>query len=147
MPAVFDRPAVPEGSEQGLGSSAQALDLLADLLLLYSLTGAIAADGDDRRLARSLLHHPLRCWNGRQGPDDVTAPFAFPLAGAPRDPPAVGEPIADQSKTPAGQAFYGDQEVGTALDEVEEKGRFACSASASTNTNSTSTATISCRKT
>jgi hypothetical protein len=46
------------------------------------------------------------------------------------DPAAVGEAIFDQPKSLAAAVFDRNQEVCTALGEIEEKGRFACSASA-----------------
>ena len=90
----------------------------------------MATHGDDRRTARPLLHHPVRRRHRPQLPSDVTTSLDFPVAGAPGDPAAVGEPIADQLEPFAAPVFDGDQEVGAALGEVEEKGRFACSASA-----------------
>ena len=59
---------------------------------------------------------------------DATAPLDFPLAGAPGESPAVGEPITDQKKPSAATAFDRDQEVGASLGKGEEKGRWACSA-------------------
>ena len=146
MPAVLDRPALPDGAEQGLGASPQTGDIVTGLVLRLALAGAMAAHSDDRRAARPLLHHPLRCRHGPEGPGDVTAPFDFPLGGAPGDPPAVGEPVSDQPKPFAAPVFDGDQEVGAALGEVEEKGRFACSASACTSTPSSSIASSSWRR-
>jgi len=146
VPAVLDRPALPDGSEQGLGTSAQTRDVVTGLVLWLALAGAMAAHGDDRCAARPLLHHPLRCRHSPQAPGDVTAPFDFPLAGAPGDPAAVGESITDQPKPLAAAVFNGDQEVGAALGKVEEKGRFACSASACTSTPSSSTASSSWRR-
>lgn len=146
VPAVLDQPALPDGFEQGLGPSAQTRDVVTGLVLRLALAGAMAAHGDDRRAARPLLHHPLRSRHGPHVPGDVAAPFDFPLARAPGDPPAVGEPVSDQAKSPAAAVFDGDQEVGAALGEVEEKGRFACSASACTSTPSSSTASSSWRR-
>jgi hypothetical protein len=88
---------------------------------------------------RSLLHDPLQCRHDPERPGDVTAPFDFPLAGAPGEPPAVGEPISDQAKPVAATVFDGDQEVRAALGEVKEKGLFACSAPACTSTPSSCT--------
>ena len=77
---------------------------------------------------------------------DATAPLDFPLAGAPGESPAVGEPIADQPKPFAGLLFDGDQEVGVAMGEVEEKGRFAYSAFTVASFPSSSTASRSGRR-
>jgi hypothetical protein len=52
------------------------------------------------------------------------------VTGLPGCTTTVGEPITDQLKPFAATVFDGDQEVGVALGEVDEKGRFACSASA-----------------
>ena len=46
---------------------------------------------------------------------------------------AIGEPIADDAKPFAATVLGRDQEVGATLLEVDEKGRFACSASAWTS--------------
>jgi hypothetical protein len=146
MPAVLDRPALPDGFEHGLGASAQTRDVVTGLVLRLALAGAMAAHGDDRRAARPLLHHPLRSRHRPQAPGDVTAPLDFPFAGAPGDPAAVGEPVSDQAKSLAAAVFDGNQEVGAALGEVKEKGRFACSASACTSTPSSSTASSSWRR-
>jgi hypothetical protein len=61
VPAVLDRPALPNGSEQGLCSSAQTRDVVTSLVLRLALAGVMAAHSDDRRAARPLLYHPLRC--------------------------------------------------------------------------------------
>ncbi len=90
----------------------------------------MAAHSDDLCAARPPLHHPLRCRHGPQVPDHVATPFDLPLAGAPGDSAAVGEPVSDQAKSFAAAVFDGDQEIGAALGEVEGKGRFACSAAA-----------------
>jgi hypothetical protein len=90
----------------------------------------MAAHGDDRRAARPLLHHPLRRRHRPEAPGDVSAPFHLPVTGLPGCTTTVGEPITDQLKPFAAPVFDGDQEVGVALGEVEEKGRFACNASA-----------------
>ena len=130
VPTVLDRPALPDGPEQGLGASAQTRDVVTSFVLWLALADAITAHGDDRCAARPLLHHPLRCRHRPQLPGNVTASLDFPLAGAPGDPAAVGEPIANQAKPFAASMFDGDQEVGAALGEVNEKERFACRASA-----------------
>lgn len=62
------------------------------------LADAMAAHGDDCRAAGPLLHHPLWCRHRPEAPGDVAATFNFLLAGEPVDPPAVVEPIADQTK-------------------------------------------------
>ena len=130
VPAVLDRPALPDGSEQGLGTCAQTRDVVTGLVLRFAITDAMAAHGDDRGAARPLLRHPLRCRHRPQLPGDVTASLDFPVDGAPGGPGAIGEPIADQLKPFAAPVIDGDQEVGAALGEVEGKGRFACGASA-----------------
>ena len=99
VPAVLDRPTLADGFEHGLGTSAQTLDVVTGLVLRLALAGAMVAHSGNRRAARLLLHHLLRCRHGPDGPGDVTAPFDFPLGGAPGDPPDVGEPIADQPKS------------------------------------------------
>ena len=130
VPAVLDAPALPDGFEQSLGAGAQTRDVVTGLVLRLALADPMATHGDDRRAAGPLLYHPVRRWHRPQLPGDVAAPFDFPLAGAPGDSAAVGEPVSDQAKSLAAAVFDGDQEVGVALGEVEEKGRFACSASA-----------------
>ena len=99
VPSVLDRPALPYGPEQGLGASAQTRDVVTGFVLWLALADAMSAHGDDRCAARPLLHHPLRYRHRPQVPGDVTASLDFPLAGAPGDPAAVGEPIANQPKS------------------------------------------------
>jgi len=91
---------------------------------------AMAAHSDDRRAARPFLHHPLRRRHRPEAPGDVAPPFHLTVTGLPGWTTTVGEPITDQLKPFAAAMFDGDQEVGVALGEVDEKGRFACSASA-----------------
>ena len=100
-------------------------------------------NGDDRGAAGPLLHHPSRRWHGPQGPDDVAPVTDFMVTGFPWHFTAVGQAITDQPKPLAAAMFDGDQEVGTALGEEEEKGRFECSASACTSTPSSSIASSS----
>ena len=102
------------------------------------------AHDDDPRQAP--FHHPVRCRHRPQLPGDVATSLDFILSGVPGDPAAVGEPIADQLKTYSAPVFDGDQEIRAALGEVEEKGRFACSASACTSTPSSSTASSNWRR-
>ena len=135
-----------DSSEQGLGTGPQARDVVTDLVLRLAIADAMAAHGDDRGAARPLFHHPLWCRHRPQLPGDVPSSLDFPLAGAPGHEAAVGEPIADQLKPLSAAVFDGNQEVGTALGEVEEKGRLACSASACTSTPSSSTASSSWRR-
>lgn len=123
---VLIRLALPDGPEQGLGTSEQTRDVVTGFVLWLALADAMTAHGDDRCAARPLLHHPLRCRHRPQDAGDVTASLDFPLAGAPGDPAAVGEPIANQPKPFAAPMFDGDKEVGAALGEVNEKVRFAC---------------------
>ena len=130
VPAVLDRPALTDGSEQGLGSRPQTRDLVAGLVLWIVLTDAMAAHGDDRRAARPLLHHPLRRRHRPEALGDVSAPFHLLVTGLPGCTTTAGEPITDQLKPFAAPVFDGDQEVGVAPGEVEKKGRFACNASA-----------------
>ena len=146
MPAVLNRPALPDRFDQNLGAGAQTRDVVTGLVLRLALADPMATHGDDRRAARPLLHHPLRCRHRPQVPGDVAASFDLPLAGVPGNPAAVGESIANQPKPLAAAVFDGNQEVDAALGEVEEKGRFACSASACTSTPSSSTASSSRRR-
>ncbi len=132
-------------TQQSLGTGARTRDLVTGLIGRLAIANAMAAHGDDRGAAWPLLHDPLRRWHGPQGPGDLTAPFYLPSAGAPGDSPAVGQSVSDQPKTLAAAVFDGDQEVGAALGEEEEKGRVACSASACTSTPSSSTVSSSWR--
>ena len=59
---------------------------------------------------------------------------------------AMDQPITDHLKPFAATVFNRDQEVGATLLEVEEKGRFACSASAWTNIPVSSTRSKSSRR-
>ena len=95
MPAVLDRPALPDGFKQGLGTSTQTRDVTTGFVLRLALPAAMAAHSDDGRAVRPLLHHPVRRWHRPPLPGDVAAPFDFPLARAPGDPPAVSEPVSD----------------------------------------------------
>jgi hypothetical protein len=52
------------------------------------------------------------------------------VAGFPGHLAAIGQTVTDQPKPFAAAMFDGNQEVGTALGEEEEKGRLACNASA-----------------
>ncbi len=144
-PAVFNRPGLSDRFEQSLGAGTQTRDALTGLVLRLALSDPMATHGDDRGAAGPLLHHLVRRRHRPQLPGNVSAPFDFPLAGAPGDSTAVGEPVSDQAKSLAAAMFDGDQEVGVALGEIDEKGRFACSASACTSTPSSSTASSSCR--
>ena len=74
VPAVFDRPARADGSEQGLGTSSQTRDVVTGLLRRPALADSIAAQGNDRRSSRALLHHPLWCWHGPQVPGEPKDP-------------------------------------------------------------------------
>ncbi len=64
----------------------------------------------------------------------------------PRRVAAIGQPIVDHLRSFAATVLYSDQEVGATLLEVEEKGRFACSASACTSKLLRSTRSNSWRK-
>lgn len=109
------------------------------------ITNALAAHGNDCGPAGPLLDHPVWCWHGPQRPDDVAAMANFMVAGFPGHMTAVGQTITDQPKPFAASVLDGDQEVGTALGEEEEKGRLACNASACTSTPSNAMASSSCR--
>ena len=89
--------------------------------------------------ARPLLHHPLWSGHAPQRPADVPAVAQLAPSGLERHPFAVGQTIPDHLKPCATAVFHGDHEVGVALFEVAEKGRFALSASACTSTTSSST--------
>ena len=91
--------------QQGLGSGPQTRDAVTGFIGRLAIADAVAAHGDDRGTARPLLHHPLRRRHGPQGPGDVTAAFHLPFAGAPGDPPAVGEPVSELAETPCCERF------------------------------------------
>lgn len=146
VPGVFDRPPVADMLQQRLGCGAQTRHVVMSLIDGLALADPLAAHSQDRGAAGPVLHHPLRCRHPPQRPGEVTGAFAFTLAGFKRRLPAVGQPITDQLKPPAATVFDRNQEVGTTLLEVEEKGRFACSASACTNKPLSSTRSSSSRK-
>jgi hypothetical protein len=97
-------------------------------------------NGDDRGAAGPLLHHSSWRWHRPQTPDDVAPVIDFMVTGFPGHLAVVGQATTDQPKPLSAAMFDGDQEVGTALGEEEEKGRFECSASACTITTSNSIA-------
>lgn len=140
MQAVLNRPALPYHFDQSLGAGAQTREVVTGLVLRLALADPKAMLANNSLAARPLLHHPLWCRHRPQVPGDVAASFDLPLAGVPGNPAAVGESIANQPKPLAAVVLDGNQEVGAALGEVEEKRRFACSASACTSTPSSSTA-------
>jgi hypothetical protein len=72
--------------------------------------------------------------------------LALTVGGLKHGLAAIGEPITDDLKPLAAAVFHRDQEVGSTLLEVEEKGRFACSASACTSSPLSSTRSSSSRK-
>ncbi len=133
VPGVFDGPMVADVLQQCFGCGPETRDVVTGLIDGLALTDALAEHCQDRGAAGPVLHHPLWCRHAAQGPGEITATFAFSLAGLKRRLPAVGQPITDHLKPLAATVFDGDQEVGATLLEVEEKGRFACSASACTN--------------
>ena len=64
----------------------------------------------------------------------------------PRCVAAISQPVLDHLRSFAATVLYSDKEVGAKLLEVEEKGRFACSASAFTSKSLRSTRSNSWRK-
>ena len=146
VPGVLDRPAVPNVLHQSLGAGAQTRDLTTGLVDGLAIAGAFAAHRQDRGAARLVFHHPL--WGGHapQRPGEVSAAFAFTVAGLPRRLAAIGQAVLDHLGKLAATVFHRNQEVGATLLEVEEKGRFACSASACTSKPLGSTRSISWRK-
>ncbi len=100
-------------------------------------------NGDDCGAAGPLLHHPSRRWHLPQSPDDVPLVTDFMVTGFPCHLTALSQAITDQPKPLAAAMFDGDQEVGTAVGEEEEKRGFECSASACTSTPSSSIASSS----
>ena len=140
------RPAVPNVLHQSLGAGAQTLDVVTGLVDGLAIAGAFSAHRQDRGAARPVFHHPL--WGGHapQRPGEVSAPFAFTVAGLPRRLAAIGQAVLDHPGKLAATVFHRNQEVAATLLEVEEKGRFACSASACTSKPLRSTRSSSWRK-
>jgi len=110
VPGVFDRPAVADMPQQRRSCSAQtrvaprgalSKDVVTDLVDGLALADALAAHRQDRGAAGPVLRHPLRCRHAAHGPGEITAAFAFSLAGLKRRLPAVGQPITDHLKPPA----------------------------------------------
>jgi hypothetical protein len=146
VPGVLDGPAVAHVLQQRLGSSAQTRDVVTGLIDRFAVAGAFAANFQDRGAARPVLHYPRWGRHAPQHPGEDPAAFAFTLAGLPRRVAAIGQPVLDHLRSLVTTVFYSDQEVGITLFEVEEKGRFACSASACTSKPLSSTRSRSWRK-
>ena len=133
VPAILKTPAISHLLEQSPGAGAQPRDLVTGLIDWPAGSTALAARRHHRGAARPVLHHPLRCRHAPQCPGDAAAVADLAPAGLERRPSAVGQAIPDHLKPFAAAMFHGDHEVGGALGEVGEKGRFACSASACTS--------------
>ena len=130
VPGVLDAPAVSHVLQQSLGCGPETCDLIPGLINRFAVAPAFAAHRQDRGAAGPVLRHPLRCRHPPQGPGEVTAALALAMAALKHRLAAVGQPIADDTKAFPAAVFDGNQEVGATLLEIEEKGRFACSASA-----------------
>ena len=141
----FDRPTVADMLQQCVGCGPETRDEVTCLIDGLALTDALAEQRQDRGAAGPVLHHPLWCRHAAKGPGEIKAAFAFSLAGLKRRLPAVGQPITDHLKPVAATVSDCDQDVGATLLEVEEEGRFACSASACTNIPVSSTRSRSSR--
>lgn len=125
VPAVLDEPALPNGSEQGLGSMAQTRDAITGLILWPALADAMAVQV-------MIVALPGHCPTIDSGAG-VTRRFLvmsrprvhLSFAGEPGDSAAAGQPIANQAKPFGAAVCDGDQEVGTALGEIDETWQFA----------------------
>ena len=146
VPAVLNAPAVAHVLQQRLGAGAQTADVVTGFIHGLAVAGALAAAREHHGTAGLVLGHPLRSRHAPQRPGEVTAAFALVLAGLQRRVPAVGQSISDHLKPLAASMFHRDQKVGSTLLEVDEKGRFACSASACTSRPSRSTRSRSWRR-
>ena len=146
VPGVLNRPPLSHVLQQRLGAGAQTGDVVTGFIHGLVVAAALAADREHRGTAGPVLRHPLRSRHAPQRPGEVTAAFALVLAGLQRRLPPVDQPISDHLKPLAATVFHRDQEVGATLLEVDEKGRFACSASACTSSPSSSTRSRSWRR-
>jgi hypothetical protein len=61
VPDVLDRPALPDGSVQGLGTGPQTRDVVSGLVLRLAIADSMAAHGDDLGAARPLFGNPIGC--------------------------------------------------------------------------------------
>ena len=146
VPGVLDGPPIAHVLQQGLGCGPETRDVVVGLIDGLALADAFATHRQDRGAAWPVLHHPLWGGHAAQRPGEVTTAFAFAATGLPWRFAAIGQSIADDTKAFPAAVFDGNQEVGATLLEVEEKGRFACSASACTNRPLSSTRSRSSRR-
>jgi len=146
VPGVLDGPAVSHVLEQGCGCGPETRDVVTGLIDLLAIAPAFAAHRQDRGAAGPVLGDPLRCGHSPQRPAQVTATLALAVGGLKHGFTAIGQPITDDLKPLAAAVFHRDQEVGATLLEIEEKGRFACSASACTSSPLSSTRSSSSRR-
>ena len=133
VPGVLNAPAISHMPQQSVGASTQTRDVETDFVDALPASPALAAHRDDHGAAGPVLFNP--CWgvHGKECPSNVSAMSAFTLACLVGDRRAVGQVLPDHLKPLVATVLDGNQEVGSALLEVEKKGRFACNASACTN--------------
>ena len=132
--------------QQRPSAGAEAGDVVTGFVDGLAVATALAADREHHGASGPVLRHPLRSRHAPQRPGDVTAAFVLVHAGLQRRLPPVDQSILDYLKPLAAAVFHRNQEVGTTLFEVDEKGRFACSASACTSSPSSSTRSRSLRR-
>ena len=146
VPGVLDRPAVSHMLQQGCGCGSETRDLVTGFFDLLAITPAFAAHRQDRGATGPVIGNPFWCGHSPQGPGEVTATLALAVSGFKHGLAAIAQSITDDLKPLAATVLHCDQEVGATLLEVEEKGRFACSASACTNRPLSSTRSSSSRR-
>jgi hypothetical protein len=146
MPGVLNAPAITHMPQQSVGTSTQTLDLETGFVDAFAASFALAAHRDDHGAAKPVLFNP--CWgaHGKECSSNVSDMPAFTLACLVGDRRAVGQVLPDHLKPLVATVLDGNQQVGSALLEVEKKGRFACNASACTNTPSRATCSSNARR-
>ena len=146
VPGVLNRPAVAHVLQQRPNAGAEAGDTVTGFVDGLAVATALAADRENHCAIGPVLRHPLRSRHAPHRPGEVAAAFVLVLAGLQRRLPSVDQSIYAYLKPLAAAMFHRDQEVGITLFEVDEKGRFACSASACTSSPSSSTRSWSWRR-
>lgn len=111
VPGVLGRPAVAEVPQQLRGRSTQTRDVLSGFVDGLALMGALTARRQDRGAARAVLLAPSGSGHAPPHLGEVTAAFAFTLAGLTWRLAPIGGAIRNHLRLLAATMFHRNWEV------------------------------------